>query len=186
MTRFTFHPTAIAGVVVVERTVLGDARGFLSRLFAADEFAAAGFALPVVDLNHTRTAAAGTLRGLHFQYPPAAEIKLVTCVAGEVHDVAVDLRRGSPTFLSWHAERLSLRNRRALLIPRGCAHGFQALTADSELVYLHSAAYAPAAEGGIDPYDHRLAIDWPLAVTEMSARDRAHPPLGDAFTGIDA
>jgi len=130
------------------------------------------------------TARKGTVRGMHFQRPPHAEMKLVSCVRGEVFDVAVDLRRGSPTFLRWHAERLSADNNRALLIPQGFAHGFQALTDDAELIYCHSAAYDAASEGGLNPRDPRLAIAWPLPITELSARDAQAAMLDAAFTGM--
>jgi dTDP-4-dehydrorhamnose 3,5-epimerase len=174
----------LAGLKLVERQRLGDSRGFLSRLFCAEELAAAGWLKPVAQINHTYTARQGTVRGMHFQLPPHAEMKLVSCVRGEVWDVAVDLRAASSTFLQWHAERLSADNNRALLIPEGYAHGFQALTADVELLYCHSAAYASAAERGLHPLDARLGIVWPLPVTEISARDAAHPPIEAGFEGV--
>ena len=126
----------------------------------------------------------GTVRGMHYQTPPHAEAKLVSCLRGEVFDVAVDLRRGSPTFLRWHAERLSPGNHKTLLIPEGCAHGFQALAPDCELLYVHTAPYAPNAEGGVHPRDPRLAISWPEPIAILSRRDEAHPPIADGYTGI--
>ena len=182
--RFTFSPTALNGLLLVQRTCMEDARGFFSRFFCADEFAPAGFDSPIAQINHTLTRQRGTVRGLHFQHPPHAEVKLVTCVRGRVFDVAVDLRRNSETFLGWHAETLSADNRRSLLIPRGFAHGFQALDDDCELLYLHSSAHAPAAEGALNALDVKLAIAWPLAFTDISDRDRAHPAIEAGFTGI--
>jgi len=184
MSRFTLGQTPFAGVVTVDRQRVGDARGFLSRLFCAEELAAAGFTLPVAQINHTLTEAAGTVRGMHFQYPPAAEDKLVTCIRGAVFDVAVDLRAGSPTFLQWYGAVLSAENQRALMIPQGCAHGFQALEDGCELLYLHSRPYAPAAEAGLNPGDPRLAIAWPLPITVMSPRDAGHPLVDAGFTGV--
>jgi dTDP-4-dehydrorhamnose 3,5-epimerase len=184
MSRFSILETPLPGLVRVQRHPVGDARGHLARLFCADDLCGAGWHGPVAQINHTRTTRAGTLRGLHFQHPPHAEIKLVSCLRGEVWDVAVDLRRGSPTFLRWHAEKLSADNGMALLIPRGFAHGFQTLGDDAEMLYCHSAAYAPAAEGGLHPLDERLAIAWPLAVSEISARDAAHARLDAEFEGI--
>jgi len=184
MSRFDFTDTPLAGTRVVTRKALEDARGFLCRLFCADGFREAGADLPVAQINHTLTRRRGSIRGLHFQRSPHAEVKLVSCLRGEVFDVAVDLRRGSPTFLRWFGTVLSADNRSALLIPEGCAHGFQTLTDDCELIYLHSAAYHPGAEGAVNALDPRLAIDWPLAVAEMSARDRDHPPIDDAFEGL--
>jgi len=182
--RFTVRDLPLPGLKLVERQRLGDHRGFLARLFCAEELAEAGWTRPIAQINHTMTARRGTVRGLHFQHPPQAEMKLVSCIRGEVWDVAVDLRAESPGFLAWHAERLSAENGQALLIPEGFAHGFQALTDDAELLYCHSAAYAPAAEGGLNPLDPRLAIAWPLEVSEMSERDRAHPLLDAGFAGV--
>ena len=184
MPRFQRIATPIEGVFVVERQRVGDSRGFLSRLFCAEELVAVGFRLPVVQINHTLTETAGTLRGLHFQHPPAAEDKLVSCLRGSVFDVAVDLRAGSPTFLHWYGAELSADNNRALMIPQGCAHGFQALVNGTELLYLHSRPYYAAAEGGLNPLDPRLAIAWPVPVTIMSPRDAGHSLVDAEFTGV--
>jgi len=108
----------------------------------------------------------------------------VSCLRGAVWDVAVDLRAGSPTFLQWFGTELSAANHRALLIPPGFAHGFQALADDCEMLYLHSAPHAPASEGGLDALDPRLAIAWPLPVAERSPRDAEHPLLAPGFTGL--
>lgn len=186
MTGLSTTATPIAGLVCVQRPRIEDSRGFLSRLFCADTLRAAGFDAAISQINHTLTRRRGSVRGLHFQHPPHAEIKLVGCLRGEVFDVAVDLRRGSPTFLRWHAEILSADNQRSLLIPRGFAHGFQALTDDCELIYLHSTAYAPDAEGAVNALDPALGIGWPLVITDISDRDRAHPALVPGFQGIPA
>jgi dTDP-4-dehydrorhamnose 3,5-epimerase len=124
------------------------------------------------------------VRGLHYQRPPQAEAKWVRCLKGRVFDVAVDLRRGSPTFLKWHAVELDGVSMNALLIPEGCAHGFQVLEPESELLYLHTATYTPGLEGAARYDDPRLAIRWPLPVTDLSERDRTHPLLDDSFEGI--
>ena len=183
--RFTLTPLAIPGVVAIARQHLGDARGFLSRLFCADDLAAAGWTWPVAQINHSYTAQAGTVRGMHYQRPPHAESKLVTCLRGRVWDVAVDLRAGSPTFLQCCAQELSADNHTALLIPPGCAHGFQTLSDDVELLYVHSAAYTPAADAGLNPQDPRLGISWPLPVGSLSARDAGQPLLREGFMGVD-
>jgi dTDP-4-dehydrorhamnose 3,5-epimerase len=184
MSGFTVTDLPLAGLKLVERQRLGDSRGFLSRLFCAEQLAATGWIRPIAQINHTWTARRGTVRGMHFQRPPHAEMKLVSCIRGEVSDVALDVRAGSPTFLHWHAERLSADNGRALLIPEGFAHGFQALTDDVELLYCHSAAYRSSAESGLNPQDTRLAITWPLAITELSARDAGHPLIEAGFEGV--
>ncbi len=185
MSRFTVIETGIGGLRIVERQRLGDERGFLSRLFCAEELASAGWDKPVAQINHTWTQARGTVRGLHFQRPPHAEMKLVTCLRGAVWDVGLDLRSGSPTFLQWRAVELSADNGRALLIPQGFAHGFQALTDDCELLYLHSAPYAAQAEGGLSATDPALGIDWPLPIALRSGRDEHHPCVTPEFTGLD-
>lgn len=184
MSRFEFSATPLAGLMRVRRKVLADERGSLSRLFDPQEMAAGGWHHPVAQINHTVTRHAGTVRGLHYQLPPHAEHKLVSCVRGEVWDVAVDLRRGSPTFLHWHAERLSADNACALWIPEGFAHGFQALEDGVELVYVHSAPYVAASEAGLSALDPRLAIAWPLPVQGLSARDQAHGLVTDGFSGV--
>jgi len=185
MARFTLLDTPLAGLVVVQRSPLEDARGSFSRIYCAQELHdAAGLDAPIAQINHSVTRHRGTVRGLHFQLPPHAEIKLVSCLRGEVWDVAVDLRRGSPTFLQWHATVLSEDNHRSLLIPRGFAHGFQAQQDRCELLYLHTAAYHPAAEGAVRATDPLLQIRWPQPITHMSERDRQHPLLDAHFEGI--
>jgi len=184
MSRFTLTALPLAGLTLVQRHPLGDARGYLERLYCQDELAGLLAGRPIVQINHTLTAKAGTVRGLHFQHPPHAEMKAVTCLRGEVFDVAVDLRQGSPTFLHWHAERLSAANHRTLIIPEGFAHGFQTLTGDCELLYLHTAAYHAPAEGALNATDPRLGIAWPLPITDRSARDQNHPLVEESFTGI--
>lgn len=184
MSTFVAIPTPLAGLVVVQRKRLEDMRGFFSRLFCADELSTVGFALPIAQINQTLTRKRGAVRGLHFQHPPHAEDKFVSCLRGEIFDVAVDLRRGSPTFLTWHAEMLSAENSRSLFIPQGFAHGFQALTDDCELLYLHSRPYAAQAEGALNVNDPALNIAWPLAFTDISQRDSAHPRITEEFNGI--
>jgi dTDP-4-dehydrorhamnose 3,5-epimerase len=182
--RLRIEATPLAGLMRVRRTPIGDGRGFLARIFCADELREAGWSGPVAQVNHTHTAQRGSVRGLHFQHPPAAEKKLVHCLRGEVFDVAVDLRRGSPTFLRWHGERLSAANGVALLIPEGFAHGLQTLDDDVDMLYCHSVAYLAGAEGGVHHRDPRLAIDWPLPTAALSPRDETHAGLDDEFAGV--
>lgn len=183
--RLELEALDLQGLVAVRRQRMADERGSLSRLFCADELAASGWAWPVAQINHTVTLHRGAVRGFHFQRPPHAEAKLVSCLRGAVWDVAVDLRQGSPTFLQHRAIELSADNGQALLIPPGFAHGFQALRDGVELLYLHSAAHAPGYEAGLHPQDPALAVTWPLEVTQMSLRDRSHPFMDlSAFEGI--
>ncbi|MEK7436298.1 MAG: dTDP-4-dehydrorhamnose 3,5-epimerase [Pseudomonadota bacterium] len=178
--------TALAGVLVVETTPFADHRGAFACLYDAHDLAPVIGARRIVQINHSRTAAVGTVRGMHFQNPPHAEMKLVRCLKGRVWDVAVDLRAGSPTFLRWHAEVLAADNARMLVVPEGCAHGFQVLEPESELLYLHTANYAPEAEGGVFCEDPRLGIAWPLPVEGLSRRDLSFAPIATNFTGTAA
>lgn len=174
----------LAGLKKVQRRLHADERGVFARLFCAEELASAGWSGPIAQINHSLTRTRGTVRGLHYQRPPHAEMKLVSCVRGEVWDVAVDLRAGSPTFLRWHAERLRADEGAALLIPPGFAHGFQVLSEEAELIYCHSAAYAPQAEAGLHVREARLGIQWPLPVQGLSVRDAAFELLTPAFEGV--
>ena len=182
--RFDIVAMPLPGLQRIQRKPLGDERGFLERIYCTQEMAAFVSGRSIVQVNRSLTRHAGAVRGMHFQRPPHAETKIVGCLRGAVFDVAVDLRRGSATFLHWHGEILSADNHASLLIPEGFAHGFQALTEDCEMLYLHTAAYEPAAEAGLNPQDPRLAIRWPLPIGEMSARDAAHPLIADGFEGL--
>jgi len=178
------HQTGIAGVLVVDTTMRGDHRGAFGRLFCEEALASVLGGRRIVQINFSHTSVLGAIRGMHYQRPPHAEMKLVRCLRGRVYDVALDLREGSPTFLHWHAEELCAANSRMLVVPEGCAHGFQVLEPDSELLYLHTAAYAPQAEGGIMYNDPAAAIDWPIAVTDISQRDLSHPLMLQDSKGI--
>jgi dTDP-4-dehydrorhamnose 3,5-epimerase len=178
------HPTRIEGVSVIEATPFEDKRGSFARMFCARELREIIGSRSIVQINVSRTATVGAVRGLHFQRPPYAESKLVSCLKGRVWDVALDLRSDSKTYLQWHSEELSSANRKTLFIPEGCAHGFQVLEADSELLYLHTQFYEPAAESGVRVTDSLLNIPWPLPVTDLSVRDQNHPLLSAAFTGL--
>jgi len=176
--------TPIAGATVVSGQALADHRGAFQRLYCDRELADVLDGRQIVQINHSRTTQVGAVRGMHYQLPPYAEMKLVRCLRGRVCDVAVDLRAGSPTFLQWHAVELSAESGRMFVIPEGCAHGFQVLEPESELLYLHTAHYAPASEGGIRHDDPALGIQWPLPVADLSQRDRAHPLLISDYSGI--
>jgi dTDP-4-dehydrorhamnose 3,5-epimerase len=182
--RFEFTATPLAGLTVVHRKPLTDQRGTFERMFCKQDIEAAGFQLPIVQINRTATHRKGSVRGMHFQFPPHSETKMVSCLKGRVFDVAVDLRRGSPTYLCWHAEELSADNCKGMLISAGFAHGLQTLVDDCELLYFHSTTYTPHAEGGVNPRDPRISIAWPLPISDMSQRDRFHPALTDDFKGL--
>lgn len=181
---FTLTDTTIADLVVLERKPIKDNRGSFERLFCQNELSGVLQGKSIVQINHTLTKKAGAVRGMHFQYPPCAELKFVSCLKGEVFDVAVDLRQNSSTFLCWHAEVLSADNFKTFVIPEGFAHGFQTLKEDCEMYYLHTTDYAAEAEGALNARDPRLNITWPKSITERSERDQAHPMLRDDFDGV--
>lgn len=183
--RIDIRATPIEGLMVLERRPIHDQRGFLERLFCEDELRPFIGEARIHAINRTVTLRTGTVRGLHYQVAPAAEMKVVTCLRGAAFDVAVDLRRGSPTFLRWHAERLTEDNRVSILVPRGVAHGLQSLSDGVEMLYLHTAPHRPECERGIDALDPTIGIDWPLAVQDRSERDRSHYALGRDFHGLD-
>lgn len=185
--RFDVAATPLTGVWHLRARPMGDARGSFARLYCAAEFAALGLERPLEQINLSETLKRGSVRGLHYQRAPHAEHKLVRCLDGRVLDVVVDLRAGSPTLLQWHAVELDARRGDALLIPPGCAHGFQTLEDDCRLLYLHSAAHAPEAEGGVRFDEPRLRpglIAWPLPITAQSERDLALPLLPESFAGL--
>jgi len=178
------HRTPIDGLMVVETMVHADQRGFFKRLFCREELRELIGTRQIVQINQSCTQNPGAVRGMHYQCVPHAEMKLVRCLKGCVWDVAVDLRADSVSFLQWHGEELSFDNSRMMVIPEGCAHGFQVLEADSELLYLHTEFYKPSVEGGLCPTDPELSISWPLPVSDLSERDRNHPLLTAEFTGL--
>lgn len=182
--RFEFTSTPLNGLVICRRKPIVHDLGSFVRSFCSEEFIGAGLHKPIAQINQTLTRFKGAIRGLHFQRPPYAEVKLVTCIKGEVFDVAVDIRFGSPTFLQWHGEVLSAENNKSMLIPEGFAHGFQTLTDNCEMLYLHTAPYMQESEGGFHPNDPLIAIEWPLLVTDMSGRDKKHLFLKQDFHGI--
>ncbi len=170
--------TALPGVMILTPRRFGDARGFFAETWNRRTLEQAGITTEFVQDNHSLSARAGTLRGLHFQAPPHAQAKLVRCGRGRLYDVAVDIRRGSATYGQWVGLELSAENGRQLLIPEGFLHGFVTLEDDTEVVYKCSDYYAPQADGGVR-WDS-CGIDWPVAPTVLSDKDAAAPAL-DAF-----
>jgi len=180
-------PTVLAGVAVVESKHLRDERGSFARLFCEKELDNILQGRGISQINLSMTRQAGSVRGLHYQRAPHSEMKLVRCIRGKVWDVAVDLRNDSPTFLRWHAEELAAENARMMVVPEGCAHGFQTLAPDCELLYLHTTPYVRESEGGVAWNDPRLAISWPLPLPAsggLSDRDRRLPILDADFRGL--
>jgi dTDP-4-dehydrorhamnose 3,5-epimerase len=148
---FDIFDTPLKGLNLIQSKPIGDSRGYMELLFCAEELQALIPGKGILQINHSITAKHGSVRGMHFQHPPHAETKFVSCLRGEVFDVAVDMRQGSPTFLHWHAEVLSPINHKTLMIPECFTHGFQTICYDCELIYLHIRAYTPVAEAGLQP-----------------------------------
>jgi dTDP-4-dehydrorhamnose 3,5-epimerase len=171
-----FEQTRLPGLFVVELERREDERGYFARAWCANEFAEHGLTNRVVQANVSRNPRVGTLRGMHFQREPHAEAKLVRCTQGAIYDVAVDLRPGSETFKQWLGVELTAENGRALFVPEGFAHGYQTLTADSEVFYQVSEFYTPSAEGGVRWNDPAFGIGWPDPDNAfLSDKDRSWP-----------
>jgi len=161
-----------------------DHRGRFGRIYCQDELKQIGHSKQIVQVNHSLTRKSGAIRGMHFQYPPKAEIKMVKCLRGSVFDVIVDVRRDSDTLLQWYGEVLSDENLKMMYVPEGFAHGFQALEENAELLYLHTEFYSSEHEGGIRYDDPILSIAWPSKATEISEKDQEYPLLSEDFEGI--
>lgn len=172
-----FEPTAIEGVIVVRPVPRSDPRGDFARLWCESSFAAAGYRFRPTQISTSRNRARHTLRGLHWQAAPHGETKLVRAASGRIHDVAVDMRPGSPTWLQSCAVELDSTARNALLIPPGCAHGYLTLTEDAEVIYLIDAPHVPSAASGACHDDPALGIVWPARPALISERDQAWPSL---------
>lgn len=178
-----FTACALPGVFAIDIERIEDGRGFFARSFCAEEFLQRGLAASMNQCSVSFNARCATLRGLHYQAAPHDEEKLVRCTAGAVFDVVVDLRRDSPAYRRWHGEELTAANRRALYVPKGCAHGFVTLTDDTELLYMISVSHAPGFARGLRWNDPAFAIHWPIPPAVISDRDAGHP-LFDASAGV--
>ena len=180
-----FEKTKLNGSFVVSSKPFEDDRGFFARWYCEKEFADAGLNTVFVQCNQSGTYGTGSIRGMHFQYPPHAEVKLVKCVKGKIFDVIVDIRKGSATFLQWFGIELSDENKKALYIPKGFAHGFQALTDYAEIIYMVSSPYNRDSEGGIRYNDVEAGIEWKLPVNKISDKDLNIPLINStSFAGV--
>ncbi len=180
-----FRKTKLAGAYIIEPEPFKDKRGLFARTFCRREFEKIGHTKEFVQFNHSHTLQKGTIRGLHYQLPPHMEIKLIRCVRGSVYDVIVDLRPHSPTYLEYIGIKLSGKNMRMIYVPEGFAHGFQTLEDDSDLIYHHTAFYAPEAESGLRFDDPKIGIDWPLPPRSLSEKDKNYPDLAQTFLEIE-
>lgn len=179
-----FEETKLAGAFIIDIERIGDNRGFFARAFCQKEMADHGLNPTIAQANLGFNATKGTVRGMHFQYPPAAETKLVRCTRGAVVDIIVDLRPESPTYLEHVEVELTADNYRAIYVPQRFGHGYQALKDDTETSYLVGEFYTPGREGGLRHDDPRLGLSWPLPVTEVSAKDQAWPLLAEVEESV--
>ena len=180
-----FIEVPLAGAYIIELEPYMDERGIFARTFCQKEFTKIGFSKQINQINHSVTRQKGAIRGMHYQLPPACEIKIIRCVQGKVFDVMADIRAGSPTFMHWYGVELSEDNMRMVYIPEGFTHGFQTLTDNAALIYHHSAFYNPEHERGLRYNDSVLSINWPLPAGVISPKDQNYPLLDDNFKGIE-
>ncbi|MDD4507215.1 MAG: dTDP-4-dehydrorhamnose 3,5-epimerase [Sulfurospirillaceae bacterium] len=174
---------SLSGAYLIEPNKHDDHRGSFSRVFCQEEISQI-FDGHIAQINHSITLKKGSIRGLHFQYPPNAEVKMVKCIKGSVFDVIVDIRQNSKTFLQWVGKVLSDKNMCMMYVPKGFAHGFQTLEDDTELLYLHSEVYVPKNESGLNVLDPMLSIDWPLPMSDSSKRDSNQAMIEKDFKGL--
>lgn len=179
-----FKDTNIKDLYIIEPEPFIDHRGKFYRVFCENELNKIGHSKRIVNVNSSTTLKKGSIRGMHFQYPPKAEIKIVKCVSGSIFDVAVDLRKNSPTYLQWHGEILSKENLKMLYVPEGFGHGFQALEDDVEIIYFVTEFYSPENEGGVRYNDPKVNVKWPLEVVDISEKDGKIPLIDDNFKAM--
>lgn len=184
MGKLIIEKTPFEGVYVIGTDAFHDDRGAFARWFCDKELSELLGQQKIVNVNYSKTVNKGSIRGMHFQYSPYTETKLIRCIRGKILDVIVDVRKGSPTFLKHYSAELSEDNMKMLYVPQGFAHGFQSLEDNSEIMYLVTNYYSSESESGLNPLDPKLGIVWPLPVANMSAKDRGRPYLNEAFDGL--
>ncbi len=181
-----FNKTPLHGAYTIDLNKIGDDRGFFARLFCTDEFSNAGLLERFIQINNSLTKDKGTLRGMHYQLPPAAEVKVVRCIQGALFDVIIDLRPDSPSYTQWYGETLSAVNRRMMYVPKGFAHGFLTLEEDTEAFYLAGAPYSPEQERGLRYNDPKFNIIWPAEPVNISQKDVEWPDFNKDWHGVES
>jgi dTDP-4-dehydrorhamnose 3,5-epimerase len=181
-----FRETGLDGAWLIDLEKRSDDRGFFARLFCKDEFRAAGLETDFSQINTSLSTTAGTLRGMHYQLPPASEVKVVRCVRGELWDCIVDLRPDSSTYKKWFGATLSAANRTMMYVPKGFAHGFITLSDEAEALYLVGASYSPEKERGLHWSDPAIGIEWPRTPSKISAKDDSWRHLDPNWHGVEA
>lgn len=185
MHKFNVIDEIFNGVKLIETKPICDDRGYFQRLFCSNELKEIGLSKNIVNINHSLTKQTGSIRGLHYQTQPFSEIKIVKCIKGSIYDVAVDIRKNSPTFLKYFATELTEKNNRMLYIPEGFAHGFQSLANDTEIIYFVTNYYSKEHESGLNPFDSNINIKWALECTNISEKDKNQKFINTNFIGID-
>lgn len=185
MNKFDLIEEPMEGLKVLKLKPITDERGYFQRLLCINEFKELGLTKEIVNINHSKTKDIGTIRGMHFQYPPESEVKIVKCIKGSIFDVVVDIRKNSPTFLQYYAIELNDSNNNMLYVPEGFAHGFQTLREDSEIIYFVTNYYSAKLESGLNPFDKKLNIKWPLTCTNISNKDTNCATIDNDFNGIE-
>lgn len=177
--------TEIEGLFDVTLEQISDSRGFFVRSYCLKELSTYKKDITIVQINHSMTVEKGLIRGMHYQLPPFCETKFIRCIRGAVFDVAVDLRRNSPTYLKWHCIILKPGNMKMLIIPEGFAHGFQTLEENCEMLYFHTQYYNRDYEAGVNYNDPKIKIEWILPVASISEKDRNYPFIDSSFKAIE-
>jgi len=185
MGKLEIESTPFNGAYVICTDAFRDDRGVFARWFCNYELKAIMNNEQILNVNFSKTISKGTIRGMHFQYPPNTETKLVRCIRGKILDVIVDIRKGSPTFLQHYSIELSDENMKMLYVPKGFAHGFQSLEDNSEIMYLVTEYYSAKNESGLNPTDKTLNIKWPIEITNISSKDKNRPEIDFNFDGIE-
>lgn len=180
-----FHSTPIADVRVIDLEKCGDQRGFFARMFCQREMEGQGLNSEIRQINASYNSSKGTLRGLHYQLAPAAEVKIIRCIRGALYDVVLDLRPDSPSFKRWYGLELTEANRTLLYVPKGCAHGFYTLEDDTEALYLVDAEYTADQERGVRYDDPRFGIVWPGRPEVISQKDQSWPDFDPEWHGVE-
>ncbi len=179
-----FKETDIKDVYIIEPEPFIDHRGKFYRVYCENELKQIGHSKKIVNINASTTKQKGSIRGMHFQYPPNAEIKIVKCVSGSIYDVVIDLRENSPTYLKWFSEVLSEENMRMMYVPEGFAHGFQSLEDNVEIIYFVTEFYSPESEGGVRYDDPAVGVKWLIDITDISEKDKNQPLIDGNFKTI--
>lgn len=183
--KLNFIETPLKGAFIIEPIPFVDNRGFFARNFCEKELKEAGFKNRIVQINHSKSIGKGVIRGLHYQLPPNAEVKIIKCIKGKIFDVVVDLRKNSPTFLKWYGIELTSENKKLFYVPEGFAHGFQSLDEDVEIIYFVSAHYSQESERGVRYNDPLININWIFDNPITSEKDANIPLLNNSFKGIE-